>query len=839
MYTHAFSKAKEDMETLGAKGYHLVKMQHLKLPVPDGFVISTKALTKFLQENKINMNEKNVFDEMTHADFPKDLEEEMLTSFRELLTEYHSVAVRSSSTEEDLSQASFAGQYETFLAIRSEEEYLQKVKECWCSAFTEQIQVYQGKISEESKKGNMAVVVQGLIDSEVSGVAFSEDPITHEKDKVVLSASYGLGEAVVSGSATPDTYVIDQEYSIVSKQIGAKEMMFRPHKDGIAEMNVTKEQQENFSLSDEQAKSVAHLTRQIEEHYGYPVDIEFAFVKSTLFLLQARPVTTSSKEIAASLSDKQDEAMHPELILSEDDKNEFWMNMDAAITGPVTPLFASLIIPGMRDGMQQLGADLSMNMSFNELKSHHGYLFANAQTGMDLTTIQIPEDQFPRLFERMMEILEGDFFPFYEKIAVWSKQSLTDQEAIEYIQALKDFYVLGYYQHFNIVFPQVLLQERLQRLFVEIYGEEDPLLFHQLLTGNMNKSLETDKQLWEFANKVKASPTLYKAFTEQQRSRLINHLQSFTAGRDLLRELENFLQTYGWRSVKSHDFIEETWVENPLYAISIIQNFVRNDFDFNQQFQEKKMNREKAYATVMKAADDHHVSPEKKATFDKLYQWAFDASSIRDDHHFYIDAMLDAKARVFLLNVADLLVSEGLLETKEMIWFVYDDELLDALQEKSSLIEISTRRQQEHVDHEHYQPPAYFGNPTGEEKQFVAMMAGSLEEDSRNSENQIYGVGASGGIASGPAKVLHSSYDFDKLEPGDVLVCKMTTPVWTSLFQEAVAVITNTGGMLSHSAIIAREYKLPAVLGTQVATESITDGEWVRVNGTTGLVEKI
>lgn len=838
MYTHSFSETKAHVETLGAKGYHLVKMYQQNLPVPDGFIISTKALTALLQENQMNMDNKRLFNEVVQADFPTDLEEEILTSFHKLLAAYPSVAVRSSSIVEDLDQASFAGQYETFLHIQSDQEFLQKVKECWCSAFADRVQTYQGNMEEDMSDGHMAIVVQGLINAEMSGVAFSEDPITHEKDKVILSASYGLGEAIVSGSVTPDTYVINHENELISKQVGAKETMLLPDQDGIVERNTTKEQQQNCCLSDEQAKSVARLTKEIEGHYGYPVDVEFAFAESALFLLQARPITTS-KEAAATLTDKRDEKMHPHLILSEDDKSEFWIKMDAVITGPVTPLFASFIIPGIRDGMKQLEEDFATGLSFQEIKIHEGYLFGKAQTAMDLTAIQIPEEQFPRLFERMMEILERDFFPFYEKVVSWSEQTLTFQGAIESVQALKDFYVLGYYQHFNIVFPQVLLQEKLERLFVEIYGEEDPLLFHQLLTGKMNKSLETDEKLWNFANKVKDSPILYAAFTEQKRDELINHLQSFTEGKALLNELDDFLENFGWRSIKSHDFVEETWVENPLYAISIIQNFVRNDFDFNQHFEEKRINRQEAYAKISKAADKRNVSPEQKATFDKLYQWAFDASSIRDDHHFYIDAMLDAKARVLLLNVADLLVSEGLLETKEMIWFVYDSELLEALQRKTSLIEISARRKQEHLDHEHYRAPTYFGKPTKDGEQFIEMMAGSINEDSRNAENQIYGVGASGGVSTGPAKVVNNPHDFDKLEPGDVLVCKMTTPVWTSLFQEAVAVVTDTGGMLSHSAIIAREYKLPAVLGTQTATESIADGEWLRVNGTTGLVEKI
>lgn len=838
MYTQSFLEAKENMETLGAKGYHLVKMHHLKLPVPDGFVISTKAITTFMQENQIDMDKEPNCDALLQAPFPKQLEEEILHSFRELLSTYPSVAVRSSSTVEDLDEASFAGQYETFLHIHTEAEFLQKVKECWCSAFTDQVQAYQGNIGEDIGEGNMAVVVQGLIDSEVSGVAFSEDPVTHEKDKVVVSASYGLGEAIVSGSVTPDTYVINRENKLSSKQIGAKKTMFRPDNEGIVELNTTKEQQQDYCLSDEQAIAVAQLTRKVEEQYGYAVDVEFAFSKSTLFLLQARPITTS-KETTATTTDKQDAKMRPDLLLSEEEKADFWINFDSVIAGPVTPLFASIYIPAVRDSMEQLAADFSSNLSFNEMKVYNGYVFGKIEGDIDLTEMQIPEEQYPRLFERMMEILERDFFPFYQKITRRIEQQLSHDEAIDGIRALKDFYVQAYYQHFNITFPADFLKERFQQLFVELYGEDDQLLFHQLLTGKMNKSLETDQGLWNLANKVKESPALYAAFTEKKRHALINHLRSFAEGANFLKDVEVFLKSFGWRSIRSHDFSEDTWVENPIYAIGIIQNFIRNDFDFDQQFEEKKVNRQEAYKKVMEVMDERGVAPEKKAEFSKLHQWTFDSSSIKDDHHFYIDAMLDTKARLYLLNVADLLVSEGLLETKEMIWFVYDNELLEALQEKISLIEISERRKREHVEHEHYRAPAYLGNPTEEEQQMVTMMAGALDEDSRNSENQIYGVGASGGIYSGPAKVIHSLDEFDKLEPGDILICKMTTPVWTSLFQTAAAVVTDTGGILSHSAIIAREYKLPAVVGTQIATESITDGEWLVVNGTKGLVERI
>ncbi|MBE9916900.1 phosphotransferase [Paenibacillus donghaensis] len=835
MYTQSFLESEENMEILGAKGYHLVKMHHLKLPVPDGFVISTHAITDFLKENQIDINGETNTDVLSQAPFPKQLEEEILHSFRELLQVYPSVAVRSSSTVEDLDQASFAGQYETFLHIHSETELLQKVKECWCSAFTDQVQNYQRKIGKNDGEGRMAVVVQGLIDADVSGVAFSENPVTFEKDKLVLSASYGLGESIVSGSVTPDTYIIDRENKIISRQLGTKETMLRPDKEGVVEIYTTKEQQENYCLSGEQAIAVAQLARKVEEHYGYAVDIEFAFSNSRLFLLQARPITTNTE--FKFISDKQDVKMRPDLLLSEEEKADFWINIDAIIAGPVTPLFASFMVPAIRDSMERLAAESFTSLSFRDIKVYNGNLFAKVKGNVDLSEMQIPEQQYPELVERMRGILERDFFPFYEKMSCLGEQHLSHHEAIQGVQDLKDFYIHAMYQQFNITMPAEILQERFKQLFVELYGEDDSLLFHQLLTGKMSKTLEVDQGLWELANQVKKSPALCAVFTNKNRNTLINGLRSSAEGRELLKDLDTFLKTYGWRSMRSHEFSEETWVENPIYAVGIIQNLLRNEVDFNQEFKKKETNRQEAYNKVMEMMDTRDVSPEKKKEFNEVYQWAFDASSIKDDHHFYIDLMLDAKARVFLLNVADLLVSEGQLETKEMIWFVYDHELLEALQEKISLIEISKRRKQEHVDHEHYRAPAYFGNPTEEEKQMVKMMAG--DEDTRNTENQIYGVGASGGIYSGPAKVIHHADEFDKLEPGDVLICKMTTPVWTSLFQTAAAVVTDTGGILSHSAIVAREYRIPAVVGTQIATQSITDGEWLVVNGTKGLVEKL
>lgn len=278
------------VEFVGSKARNLGEMLEQGLPVPPGFVVTVHAFQAFLAENGLDASAEEAF---LSAPIPPHIVEEIRAHYDALHQHaIYAVAVRSSSALEDLNSASFAGQYETYLNISSFEDLLLHIKRCWYSYFSPVVQEYAKNQNIPLDSLAMGVLVQGMVDADVSGVIFSKHPVTNSLDEIVINASYGLGEAIVSGLATPDFYVISKQSGEMTAELGLKEVKIIPCATGTEEVETTPEEQDAFCLTDEQVQALADLTRWIERLYLSPVDIEFAIREGTIHLLQVRPITT-------------------------------------------------------------------------------------------------------------------------------------------------------------------------------------------------------------------------------------------------------------------------------------------------------------------------------------------------------------------------------------------------------------------------------------------------------------------------------------------------------------------------------------------------------------------
>ncbi|PCK19873.1 phosphotransferase [Bacillus pumilus] len=833
MYSVLFHAAEESASLAGAKGLNLIKLNNLGLPVPDGFIIKTNSFAGFLSYHNLHPTEQKLAQKIKEASFPSQMEAELLSSFQSLLKTYPSVAVRSSSVAEDLEGASFAGQYETYLNIKTNEEFLQAIKECWSSYFAARVTEYKAEMDEkEEEMPLMAVVVQGLIHSDVSGVIFSENPVSGKTNEVMLTASYGLGEAIVSGLVTPDTFIVDKETLSIEKSMGTKELQIVPYQEGVIEQPVPEQMAGQFCLHDDQLVEIAQITKQVEALYGHGVDIEFGISNGTFYLLQARPITSALPQTA-------NEAAGASLQMQPEELQDFWISMDDHMPGPTSPLFSSLIIPALKSGLTKSGEKYQVpDLNIKDIKLYRGHLYSAPSMSETETAPVFDEgifELFPHLSERMYDILEKNFFPFYEKLDRQMNQPLTTEEAINGFEELKAFYIQAYDDHFDIVIPQVILSAMIEDMLVTYTGDQKQVvMLHEMMIGVMNKSLETDQKLSHLAKDVLQDTELLHAFTNHATNpELLYALHYTDKGKSFISRIEEFLQIYGWRSVKSHDFTEETWVENPEFVLDIIRNNIQHHSDFDEEFAQAIIKRRNTYEQFMSQVKDEAF----KTKFGKLYHFALKAANIRDDHHFYIDAMLDAKARLYLLKIGELLVQKGAIHHQEDLWYLYDEEVHKALTTSITYDSVIQQRKIEMKENETIQPPAYTGTPSEAELEQVERMLGSLREDENNTDDLIHGIGASSGIVSGRVKVITCADEFSQFQKDDILVCKTTTPLWTSLFRDAKAVITDSGGILSHSAIIAREYMMPAVLGTRIATEKLQSGDLVTVDGSNGRIQ--
>lgn len=303
---------KNDNAIAGGKGASLGEMTRAGMPIPPGFVILSSAFERFLEETDLNVEIDSTLDSVNHkeihtvenasekiqalilkAGIPEDIDSQIQKSFQKLDEEY--VAVRSSATAEDSTNAAWAGQLESYLNT-TKENLLENVRKCWASLFTPRAIFYRFEKELHKQKISVAVVVQKMVESEVSGVAFSVHPITQDRNQLVIEAGYGLGEAIVSGSITPDCYVVEKEpRRIIDKNISEqKRAIFRSedHNDWVT---IDKEKSSIQKLSDEKILELSELVIKIENHYGFPCDIEWAFENSKFYIVQSRPITTLSK----------------------------------------------------------------------------------------------------------------------------------------------------------------------------------------------------------------------------------------------------------------------------------------------------------------------------------------------------------------------------------------------------------------------------------------------------------------------------------------------------------------------------------------------------------------
>jgi pyruvate,water dikinase len=311
MFTKNFKQLSyKDVGVAGGKGASLGEMTQAKLPVPPGFVLLANAFDRFLEETDLGVEVTSVLKKVKHSELhsvakasevirqlidnakiPEDIADEVISEFKKLKVKL--AAVRSSATAEDSSTASWAGELETYLNV-TEENLMESVKLCWSSLFTTRAIFYRFEKKMHKKQVSVAVVIQAMVESEISGIAFSVHPVTKNKNQMIIEAGWGLGEAIVSGQVTPDAYVVDKrDLSIIDINIAKQEMMIvRDGAKGTKHMKIQKVKQEKQKISGKQIIELAKICANIEKHYKKPQDIEWAFAKGKFYITQSRPITT-------------------------------------------------------------------------------------------------------------------------------------------------------------------------------------------------------------------------------------------------------------------------------------------------------------------------------------------------------------------------------------------------------------------------------------------------------------------------------------------------------------------------------------------------------------------
>jgi len=366
---------------------------------------------------------------------------------------------------------------------------------------------------------------------------------------------------------------------------------------------------------------------------------------------------------------------------------------------------------------------------------------------------------------------------------------------------------------------------------------EDPTEPYLLLQGFPTRSLDAGRGLWRLSRSIKKSPALTRLFEEQEPAQLVSHLERSDEGRNFLREFRAYLDEFGWRS-EAFELADPTWRENPTVPLNTLQGYLAlgEDADPDVRFQAAVQTRERLLGQArQRLAGD----PEKLARFNALYDLGRHNLVLTDDHNYYIDQVGDAILRSLLLEIGRRLVRQGALADANDVFLLYLAEIRAGLAGANQQA-LAVQRQTEMAAWARIIPPPTIGEqppPSDDpwEEAVLRKMLGVQVEPSPDPD-VITGTGASSGTVQGRAKVVRSLSEASKVQPGEILVCEMTMPAWTSLFSTVSAVVSDTGGVLSHCAIVAREYCMPCVVGTVVGTSVIKDGMLLTVDGSQGIV---
>jgi rifampicin phosphotransferase len=856
------------LETVGGKGLSLAKMIGAGFHVPNGFHVTTEAYRAFVETNhlqaKILAALKDVDASLpstletasasinrlfAEASIPPDIASSITEAYTALekrkskIVDHQSVAVRSSATAEDLPDASFAGQQETFLNIRGEEALLDAVKKCWASLWTARAIAYRIKNNIDQKTVTLAVVVQEMVDAEAAGILFTANPINGHRDEMVINAAWGLGEAIVGGLVSPDTIVANKRTGKVkSYEVAEKTVITVLTEKGTREEKLEDGRSRSKVLKEADVVELVNIARRIESFHGKPQDIEWCRTDGHFYIVQSRPITTLQKnEVPAPTNWKLPKGAYAAM------RN----NIVELMADPLSPLFATLGRSAINASLHRLlNESFAMQgiMPSEIIITVNGYAYNNGSVsarGMMrlLSSVgRIARMMFTGVVERWIEHGRPHYFETVEKWSSSNWRAFSSVELVNSARQLTGSAIDAYGALVSGVIPAAWISEA---VFTNIYNRtmkrrDDPSA-PTFLLGYDSLPIRADKLLYSLAEWAGQHPALAQCLERTPTLQLIALCESGQVPGDVTPALwqewrvrfHQHLREYGYM-LYDLDFVHPVPADDPapvLYALKLyLSGKGANPYTRQRESAER---REQAVNRMRQ-----RLTGLRLKWFSKYLVIAQKYAPLREDGLAEI-GLAYPLIRQMLRELGNRFVQQNaILAVDDIFWLTQDEVLLTATNLDTglpvdSLTEKIPQRQSEHRAALSAKPPMALPQM----KVFgFDLMSLKDKRGRHNRGDTIKGVAASQGVARGEARVLHGPEDFGQMKPGDVLVAPITTPAWTPLFAMASAIVTDVGGPLSHGSIVAREYGIPAVLGTGVATRRIRDGQTVTVDGSAGTV---
>ncbi|MEM7114547.1 MAG: PEP/pyruvate-binding domain-containing protein [Chloroflexota bacterium] len=868
-YTLPFSQLnKTSIPAAGGKGANLGEMATVGLPIPTGFVLTTAAYDTFVQTNSLQeqiltlANMVSASDPQSSeaaaaqiralflaAEMPDEIGMKLLMAWQALGAE--AVAVRSSATAEDLPTASFAGQQDSFLNIRDRDGLLNAVKKCWASLWTARAMAYRQRQGIDPASVSLAVVVQTLVPADASGVVFTANPVNGDREQILINATWGLGEAIVGGLVTPDSIVVDKtSWEIVSRETTSKMVMTVRTEHGTEEVAVPTEKQDVAVLDEKTAVSLAKLSTQIEAHYNRPMDIEWAIADGEIAILQARPITSLPP---APLKNVTWEPATP---------NTIWMRRQIVehMPEPLSPLFEDLYLEqGLGQSMDYLldmmgrigGVDFDMNkfVPHGFAATINGYAYTTGSFDMNAELIWATL----RIYARMTQLFrqpeldwEGAVLPNYQAIiARWEaldRDAASDEQLLAGIREMSaadpTYWFssapnLGLSRMFDPVFDW-LLKSVLFRSALPKAG----LGSSAFLRGFDSKALDAQADMEALANRIRESDGLRECVLNSSASRLLTALADQPDEQPVLDGIQAYLDAYG-HQIYNLDYVAPTQNEDPLPMLLSLKALVKSPPAEDVRTRQRKMAAERD-ALVEQTA--HALNPVSRRLFRLVWEWTKHYAPYREHVMFYM-GLAWPTLRKLAHELGQRLSKAGAVAQADDIYYLTSREIETAIQARANsqptpdFVQVVQERRDLRESQKQLTPLPKV--PERSSLKFGPLDLSMFDPTPKEAGNEgpiLNGFAVSTGRATAPASVIHSIEDFEKMQPDTILVCTTTTPAWTPLFSQAVGLVTDVGGALAHGSIVAREYGIPAVMGTGIATERIQSGMMLAIDGDKGTV---
>lgn len=865
-YVKDFSEiGKEDLMLVGGKGLNLGKLAKIPgIQVPAGFCVTTDAYKKVLDGNKevgellrelslLTIEDKgeiraasaklrNVIESLT---IPAEIEREILSSIEEL-GEDTAVAVRSSATAEDLPSASFAGQQDSFLNIRGKSEILRHVSKCWASLFTERAVVYRIQNDFGHHKVHLSVVVQQMVFPQASGILFTADPVTSNRRVTSIDASFGLGEALVSGIVSADNYKV-REGRIVQKTIAAKKVAVYPRAGGeTGKREISLAEQKRQAIEDEAILALEGLGRQIETHFGKPQDIEWCLADGAVYIVQSRPITT-----LYPLPEKNDGNYR--IFLS--------VGHQQMMTEPIYPLGMSFFSFISDYELTRAGGRLFMDLthdlaSFTGRKILVSSLGSNDPLMKDALTnflarkpdlvkgkrmFQLGTDQFSKEFpatllkvykendRRLAGQLINQSEAFIRELE-WRIQTVSGDDLFAFIlEDQKELKKAIYDQRsMAAIMVGVYAVYWLNKHMEKWLGEKNVAdVLSQAVANNVTSAMGLE--LLDVSDTARNHPKVLTYFNNPNKKTFYEDLEQLAGGPEVSQTLRNFLEKYGMRCSGEIDITKTRWSEDPTILVPVILGNIHN-FGPNERQKKQAESKRKAAAKTEELMERLNSIPRGKRKAEKTKKMISLLNNFlgyREYPKFAFIKRYFLYKRAFMKEAA-LLKEEGKIQEIEDVYYLSFEEFRSAVTGISVDQSVIEERKAAYRYYEKLMPPRLMTSE-GEE------IFGSYQIDGLPA-GALAGIAVSAGTIEGRARVVLKMEDAC-IEPGDILVTSFTDPSWTPLFVSLTGLVTEVGGLMTHGAVIAREYGLPAVVGVENATKIIKDGQRIRINGSEGYVE--